>query len=92
MKSFTFNTGRQYSEEGQQIDIKYDVDVEYIDWLDEDSYTYTVLFHDKTRMIVGRTMFQKSISLTQAAIATWMMEEYDNGTYDSITTQEYEGA
>lgn len=90
MKTFLINTNRPYSAAGQKIEIKYDVDVEYIDWLDEDSYTYTVRFYDITRMIMGRVLFQKDTSLTQEAVAIWMMDNYDNGMYDSITTQEYE--
>ena len=73
-RAISFNTGRQYTAEGQKIEAKL-VDVEVCTLFGVD--LYVVDFHDTSRHIAGRVKIEQ---LNQAAV----MAAYDAGNYQSI--------
>jgi hypothetical protein len=76
-KFLRFNTGRQYSKEGQIIEAQeYGTPYDDLDWFNPNEEQY-VEFHDLTRQVNGRLHFCK---LDQDAI----MEHYDKGNYEQI--------
>ena len=64
---FTFNTGRQYTAEGQVITVE----------VLEDK----ILFKDHSRYIYGEIAWTGNRELTKAAVEQLVMSNYDVGNY-----------
>jgi hypothetical protein len=79
-RKIRFNTGRQYSKEGQIIEAEeFGTPLDLIDWLNDDlkQDSQYIIFHDITRQIKGKIHFCK---LSEMEI----MKAYDEGEYDLI--------
>jgi hypothetical protein len=82
MEKFTFNTGREYSAEGQIIDI-YNImeTTAYCPILEKDEPVTLILMHDKSRGIPEHMMFFCSFAdITEDKI----MDRYDKCLYADI--------
>ena len=74
----TFNTGREYSKEGQVIDYE----VTSISEGEFGYLQYTIKFMDNTRCISGNVSFLKDPDdNTAASIQDSIIGQYDNGNY-----------
>lgn len=83
MEKFTFNTGREYSAEGQIIDI-YNImeTTEYCTILEKDGPVTLILMHDKSRGIPEHMLFCCSFAdITEDKI----MDRYDQYQYADIS-------
>lgn len=82
----TFNTGRGYSSEGQQIDYK----VKLIESDDLGKY-YHIAFYDRSRLITGiaTLLLWPEDTLHTFDIENAIMRDYDSMTYKSITLHQY---
>ncbi len=73
--SITFNTGREYSAEGQIIVATEFGCYDDIDWFGDSDINQYIIFNDITRGIAGKI---ELCELTETAI----MEAYDKGQYE----------
>lgn len=77
-RKIRFNTGRQYSKEGQIIEAEeFGTSLDHIDWFDFKNEEQWIEFNDITRQIKGKIHFCK---LSEMEI----MKAYDEGNYEQI--------
>lgn len=82
---FSFNTGRYYGPEGQQIDVTSIQPVPEHKKLLPGCDEYDVIFHDTTRKICGK------INVIGMVTQRSVMAEYDEGRYECLPLSAAQG-
>lgn len=74
--SFTFNTGRQYAANGQEIAVE-----AFGDQDDMGFWDVVIMFHDRSRMIAGKIV-TACLAMDQYNLKMQVMHHYDTNEYD----------